>query len=227
MTIEKQPAKAFRPAWLRRVLVLPVYVMLALTLSLIWFSGLVEVSHEDGLTVVLLNTLLITSLSLPAAWLAGRGYLASGRIEMLSAACGLIAMGVSIAIASLLIESAQDPNDAVTVHNLGIFLASSLHLSAALQLGRPRRSSPSALIATGAFLGILALIALIWVAAKYDLTPVFYAAGRGTTPVRQVVLMISVAPSPWPARSCSAMRACATAWRCGYSASGFGSSPRG
>ena len=195
MKIETSSTGIFRPGWLERASVLPVYAALASTWILIWFSGLVEVSYESRLMTVLLNTMVVASASAAGAWLAVRGYLANGLPEMLYAGCGLIAMGSCHLVSSLIIGGAQGPNDAVTVHNLGVFCAAWLHLAAALHAGRPKpsRPDPSALKAACACSAALALIGLFWTAARYDLSPVFYVTGKGTTPVRQLVLMLSIA----------------------------------
>jgi len=193
--IETDSTGIFGPAWLERAAALPVYATFASTWVLIWFSGLVEVSYENRTIALLLSLLLVASVSATAAWLAFRGYLASGLPELLYAGCGLVALGSCHIISSLIIGDAQDLNHAVTVHNLGVFLAASLHLAAALHAGRPRpsRPDPSALRAAGACLGVLALTGLFWTAAQYDLSPAFYKTGEGATPVRQLVLTLSIA----------------------------------
>jgi PAS domain S-box-containing protein len=177
------------------VTALPVYAVGALILVFIWFSGLVDVSYENPVMTLLLNTLVVTSISAWVATLALRGYLASGLPEMLYAGCGLVAMGASFLLAGLTIGSAQGPNHAVTVHNLGVFCASFFHLAAALRTGQPRvgKPDPTAFRAVSAYLGVLALTGFFWAAAQYDLVPAFYIPGKGTTPVRQLVLTVSVA----------------------------------
>jgi PAS domain S-box-containing protein len=195
MKIEKRSVGFLGPTWLERAAALPVYAALALTLALIWFSSMVEVSHESRLMTMLLNTSLVTGISAVGAWLAIRGYLASGLPELLHAGCGLIAMGSSFLVASLTIAEASGPNDAVTVHNLGVFCAAWFHLAAAVHAGQPRasRPDPSVFKTACAGFGVLAFTGLTWVAAHCDLTPAFYVAGRGPTPVRQLVLTLSIA----------------------------------
>ena len=154
-----------------------------------------DVSYENPALTLLLNTLVVAGVSAWVAALALRGYLASGLPEMLYAGCGLVAMGSSFLLSSLFIGGAQGPNHAVTVHNLGVFCASFFHLAAALHAGQPRVSKPdpTAFKAASIYLGVLALTGLFWAAAQYDLAPAFYIPGRGTTPVRQLVLTVSVA----------------------------------
>ncbi len=195
MKIETRAAEPVVPAWTDRMTALPVYAVVALTLVFIWFSGFVEVSYENRVMSLLLNTLLVTGVSAWGATLALRGYLASGLPEMLYAGCGLVAMGSSFFISSLSIGAVQGPNVAVTVHNLGVFCASFFHLAASLRAGQPRASKPdpTAFKAASAYLAVLALTGLFWAAAQYDLTPAFYIPGKGTTPVRQLVLTVSVA----------------------------------
>ena len=195
MKKETRAAETAGPAWTDKATALPVYAVVALTLSFVWFSDLVEVSFESRGMSLLLNTLLVTGVSAWGAALALRGYLYSGLSTMLYAGCGLVAMGASFLISSLSIGAVHGPNVAVTVHNLGVFCASFFHLAAALRAGRPgvTKSAPSAFKAAAAYLAVLALTGLFWAAAQYDLSPVFFLPGKGTTPVRQLVLTVSVA----------------------------------
>ena len=195
MKKETRAAETAGPAWTDKATALPVYAVVALTLSFVWFSDLVEVSFESRGMSLLLNTLLVTGVSAWGAALALRGYLYSGLSTMLYAGCGLVAMGASFLISSLSIGAVHGPNVAVTVHNLGVFCASFFHLAAALRAGRPgvTKSAPSAFKAAAAYLAVLALTGLFWAAAQYDLSPVFFLPGEGTTPVRQLVLTVSVA----------------------------------
>ena len=182
-------------AWAGRAAALPVYAVAASTLVLIWFSGLVEVSYESRMMVVLLNMVPVTGVSAAGAWLAMRGYLASGLPVLLYAGCGLVAMGTGFVISSLIIGGSEGPNNAVTVHNLSVLLASMMHLAAAVSAGQPRsgRPDPGARKVVLALVGVLVLTGLIWAAAGYDWVPLFYIAGEGTTPVRQLVLTLSIA----------------------------------
>ncbi len=191
----KTGSSGVEPAWLGRAAALPVYAVLTLTLVLIWFSSMVEISHESRLMTMLLNTSLVTGISSVGAWLAVRGYLLGGLPELLHAGSGLIAMGASFLIASLAIGEASGPNEAVTVHNLGVFCASWFHLAAAIHAGQPQagRLDPSAFKAAGVCFAVLAFTGLLWAAARYGLTPVFYIAGKGPTPVRQLLLTLSIA----------------------------------
>ena len=195
MKKETRAAETAGPAWTDKATALPVYAVVALTLSFVWFSDLVEVSFESRGMSLLLNTLLVTGVSAWGAALALRGYLYSGLPAMLYAGCGLVAMGASFFVSSLSLGAVQGPNVAVTVHNLGVFCASFFHLAAALRAGQARVSKPdpSVFKAAAAYLAVLALTGLIWATAQYDLTPVFYIPGKGTTPVRQLVLTVSVA----------------------------------
>ena len=154
-----------------------------------------EANFESRVLALVLNTLLVTGVSAWVAALAARGYLYSGLPAMLYAGCGLVAMGASFLISSLNIGAVHGPNVAVTVHNLGVFCSAFFHLAAALRAGQPGviKSEPSAFKAAAAYLAVLALTGLFWAAAQYDLSPVFFLPGKGTTPVRQLVLTVSVA----------------------------------
>ena len=195
MRTETAPAQTAGPSWAGRAATLPVYAVAASTLLLIWFSGLVEVSYENRMMVLLLNMVPVTAVSAAGAWLAMRGYLASGLSVLLYVGCGLVAMGAGFVISSLIIGGSEGPNDAVTVHNLSVLLASLMHLAAAVSAGQPRSSwmEPGARKVAVALVGVLALTGLIWTAARYDWVPPFYITGEGTTPVRQLVLTLSIA----------------------------------
>ena len=195
MKKETRAAETAGPVWTDKATALPVYAVVALTLSLVWFNDLVEVSFESRVMALVLNTLPVTGVSAWVAALAVRGYLYSGLPAMLYAGCGLVAMGASFFISSLSIGALHGPNVAVTVHNLGVFCASFFHLAAALRAGQPgvTKSEPSAFKAAAAYLAVLALTGLFWAAAQYDLAPVFFLPDKGTTPVRQLVLTVSVA----------------------------------
>lgn len=195
MKTETATATIVPPGFAWGWMALPVFAVAASTVVFIQFSSLVEVSHENGLLTLLLNTLIVTIVSVWGAALGFRAYVASGRSELLLAGSGLIAMGSSFFISSLIIEAAAGPNDAVTVHNLGVFCASIFHLVASLRTGLPKvqKPDPTAFKAASAYLGVLALTGLLWAAARYDWAPVFYIAGNGSTPVRQLVLTVSVA----------------------------------
>jgi PAS domain S-box-containing protein len=164
-------------------------------LVLIWFSGLVEVSYESPMAALLLNLVSITGVSAAGVWLAVRGYLASGLSVLLYAGCGLVAMGSGILIASFLIGGPEGPNDAVTVHNLSVLLAALMHLAAAVSAGQPRSRGPvtSTRKAVLALAGVLVLTGLIWAVVSRDWVPLFYIAGEGATPVRQLALTLSIA----------------------------------
>ena len=84
MKKETRAAETAGPAWTDKATALPVYAVVALTLSFLWVSDLVEVSFESGMSL-LLNTLLVTGVSAWGAALALRGYLYSGLPAMLYA----------------------------------------------------------------------------------------------------------------------------------------------
>jgi PAS domain S-box-containing protein len=189
------PAGVFKPAWLNRAAALPIYAVLALTLSLIWFSDPVRVSHENRMLALLLYTLPITGVSVAGAWLAVRGYLAGGPQALLYSGCGLVAMGSGLFLSGLIRGGDLGANDAITLRSIGAFFSACLHLTAALQAARlkPSRPEPSAFKVACALLGVLVLSGLSWAAAQYDLVPDFYIAGAGSTPLRQLVLVLSMA----------------------------------
>ena len=195
MKTETAPAQTVRPAWIGRAAVQPVYAFAASTLVMIWFSSLVEASYESQMAALLLNLVSVTGVSAAGVWLAVRGYLASGLPVLLYAGCGLVAMGSGTLIASLVIGGPEGPNAAVTVHNLSVLLAALMHLAAAVSAGQPRSGGPvtSTRKAVLALVGVLALTGLIWAVVSCGWVPLFYIAGEGATPVRQLILTLSIA----------------------------------
>ncbi|MGE5255154.1 MAG: PAS domain S-box protein [Hyphomicrobiales bacterium] len=195
MNANTNSMKAMRPGGSGRSAAAPIYAIAALTLGFIWIPGFMDVSYEHRGVLLFLYALLVTGVSAWAAALAYRGYMASGLAEMLYAGCGLMAMGSSFLLAAWVIGSPEGRNDAVTVHGLGVLCGSLFHLAAALHAGQPGvpGSKPSAGKALSAYLGVLVLVGGFWAAAAHNLTPGFYLQETGTTPIRALAVLASVA----------------------------------
>ena len=79
-----------------------------------------------------LNTVFITGLCLLIAWLCFRSFLRGGFLNVLLLGCGVLAFGLSSFVAGWLIRPPDSPNDAVTIHNIGVLCTSVLYFLSSL-----------------------------------------------------------------------------------------------
>jgi PAS domain S-box-containing protein len=123
--------------------------------------------------------------------LVGRSFLVRGHPGMLLLGCGLLFVGASGIVATLV--GGKDINLNVTIFNLCGWFAGVCHLFGAFLLLRPRRPLPApGLWLWVATLVVLSAIGLVALAAREGWTPVFFLQGQGGTPVRQLVLSSSI-----------------------------------
>ena len=184
-------AEAKRGKWVHRMAWLPIPLLLAVIAGL-WVADLRTVCESRGL-MVLLNLLFPWLASLCICFLTARGFLAGGQPGLLMFGCGSLLWGTTSLAAAVLVNSG---NTTVTLHNLGVFGAALCHLAGLLWHGRLTR--PGRWLVAG-YAGALMTAALVlWVAAA-GLTPPFFLQGQGGTPVRQIVLLSSIAMFAWVA----------------------------
>ena len=176
---------------LSRLAWLPI-PLLALVIAGLWIADLRTV-YESQPLMVLLNLLFTWLASLCICLLTARGFLGSGQPGLLMFGCGSLLWGVTSLAAAVVVDRV---NTTVTVHNLGVFGAALCHLTGLLWRGRLTR--PGRWLVVG-YAGALMTSALIVWAAMAGLTPVFFVQDQGGTPVRQVVLLWSVAMFAWVA----------------------------
>ncbi len=151
-------------------------------------------TFEPPWLIFVLNTVFITVLCLLIAGLCFRSFLRGGFLNILLLGCGVLTFGLSSFVAGWLIRPLDSPNDAITIHNIGVictsvfFFVSSLYTAFGIS---PDIGSRKRLVAVLAYTGVLATGTILTSAALLDLTPPFFIAGEGPTVIRQVVLAVS------------------------------------
>ena len=173
---------------------IPVYA-LALTIVLFAFvPALAETPFENPDLLFLMNTVFLSAVSGLVAGLALIGYLRSGRVEPLLVGCGVLFSGLGALIAGLIAGGERSPNDFVTVHNLGVFLAAAMHLAAASFTARHTSAvAPASLrVAVGVYGATVGLMLLVLAAERADVLPAFYIVGEGSTRVRELALTAAI-----------------------------------
>ncbi len=184
-------ASSARPLAARLVpwAVVPVPLLLVAIVAL-WFLDVERVFESRGLLTVL-NFALVTCTSAVVALLAGRTFLATGSSGVLFLGAGMVLMGAAFTAAPL--AGLRSPNVTATVHNIGMLGAGLMSLVGAWMSFRPRapvRAPGPAIVA--AYIGALAFVAGTAYLALEGVTPPFFVQGTGGTPLRQVVLIVSV-----------------------------------
>lgn len=173
---------------------IPVYA-LALTIVLFAFvPALAETPFENPDLLFLMNTVFLSAVSGLVAGLALIGFLRSGRVEPLLVGCGVLFSGLGALIAGLIAGGERSPNDFVTVHNLGVFLAAAMHLAAASFTARHTSAvAPASLrVAVGVYGATVGLMLLVLAAERADVLPAFYIVGEGSTRVRELALTAAI-----------------------------------
>lgn len=146
-----------------------------------------HVSYESPLLRLSLNLVFTWLVSLSIGSLAAHRFLQNGQSGLLMLGCGALLWGFSSLAASRLIEASG--NITITVHNLGVLGAALCHTAGMLwqkQLERPGRR----LVAS--YTLVLAAVILLVAAVKSGWTPIFFVQGVGGTPIRHLVLLLSI-----------------------------------
>ena len=168
---------------------LPVpLVLMAICSLLLWkMPG----SYESPHLLLALNFVFAMLASLLTAYLAFRAFLITGKPGSMLLGCGLLIWGVNTIVATIFVHIG--PNELVTVHNLGVFLAAFCHLAAAVLRWRSEAAvnAPGLWLAAG-ITGTVGVTGVVAIAAVAGWTPVFFIPGSGGTTLRQVVLWMSI-----------------------------------
>jgi len=170
---------------------------LLLLIALLWVLD-PGTAYESPALLVLL-TLFGTLASFTVAWLLGRGFLARGRPGLLLFGCGMLAYGSAGTIGTLVGLWLAHPDGfnsdaAVTIHNLGVWVAALCHLVGVL-VGRHLGPVPHARAwwLAGGYGLALTGVAAITAAAAAGWFPPFLLPGQGGTAVRTFVLASAIA----------------------------------
>jgi len=181
MTNDQSPMTKFRRfAWW------PIPLLLAAVVVL-WIAN-PQVCYESRAVVFLMNVFFVGLVSLCIAYLAGRGFLTDGQPGLLMFGCGALLWGVAVVVSSALVN--RGANVAITIHNAGMLGSALCYLGGLARHARVRR--PAVRLA-GGYAGALAAVALLTWAALMELTPAFFVQGHGGTPLRQAVLIATIA----------------------------------
>lgn len=179
-----------------RLTAMPLLAMALLSLLVYFIPGMRSTVYETPWILFALNVFFVTPLCLWVSVLALRAYLAGGLIQILCAGSGILVFGLSNLIPGFLIFEAEGPNDAVTVHNLGMLAAAVMHLTGCLlnlREAEPEESRRTRVWkAALGYGGITVFTALVWLGAFYDALPPFIVPGGRITHVRLVVLAASI-----------------------------------
>ena len=131
-------------------------------------------------------------MALLIAFQFGRSFLVNGTLGLLLFGCGAVIWGTSGVISlvvPLVAPKGFDPNIPVTIHNVGIWLASLAQMAGAASLPRLglRVSTPRSWL-LGAYVLTTGVLGLTVLATLSGWTSVFFLEGVGGTPIRWYVL---------------------------------------
>jgi PAS domain S-box-containing protein len=150
-----------------------------------------QAAYGSAALLMALNAIFLLGSAF-IAWVVARGFLVRASAELLVLGAGVVVFGSSSVVAAAV--GSGDPNVAVTIHNLGVFLAAGCHVAAAVLTLRPVASVRRPALALGAaYAAALAAMALVAIVARAGGFPTFFVQGQGGTAVRQVVLGSSIA----------------------------------
>jgi len=181
------------PGGTRYLPLLPVAVLAVLSLVLrVSFRS--SAVFEPQYLLFILNTLFLAIIPFVVAYFAGRSYAATGSVNLLLIGCGLLLFGAGNFIAGW-VMGVWGPNSTVTIHNTVSLTASICYVMAAFALAegtRERISSRRRAKLFSSYAAVLIFVVILSVAAVSGVMPVFFAPGRGPTPLREVVLTVAV-----------------------------------
>jgi PAS domain S-box-containing protein len=182
---------------LRIVGLVPVVIIAILAgfLALIGFRGPV---FDPPYLALLLQFVFVFVVSILLAIVSARAYLMSGSLNILLVGIAPLISGVLLMIAQWGVTpslgSTMKPNEAVTMGNIGILIASFLLFIGAILLLIPQERILSGvsrrLVLVGSYVVAFALIIGVVLGSIADLFPVFFTTG-GSTIWRQAVLTAS------------------------------------
>jgi hypothetical protein len=183
----------------KRFALVTVLVIAALGIVFIGLDMLdVEEDFRIHLPTPILNTVFISAVAAPVAYIAAGIFVINGSQQMLWLGCGALAFGVGSLLRAWLIGAGL--NVPITIYYSAASIASVLHLiGASLSMAKLRitksqyRPKPSTVFFY--YLGTLASIALITLAAFRGTIPPFYVPEASSTLPREVVRGIATISS--------------------------------
>ncbi len=165
--------------------------------ALFFLVLLLTISDENSILdspflVSLLNTILITAISLFVALVAARSYWKSGWLSLLIMGCGSLTFGTGSLIYAVVIGGPDGTNTAIMVYNCAAALAALFHFSAATLVPKKVRwptTRQGYLLRIALLYGaVVATLALLTAGALANFLPLSFVSGAGATVLRQIVL---------------------------------------
>jgi len=183
----------------RRLTWLPVLayiVLIAILYTALSRSLAASLVFDPPVLMLVLNTVFLFGISLAVCTVAMRAYLASGSSNILLLGCGVLTLGCAALAGGWVRPLGETANASVTIHNLGVLLASIVYaMSALLTL---LKAEPEQIMEKRqqrvffALAGTLILISIIIAGTLRGAVPLFWAADVGSTPVKQLVLSTAI-----------------------------------
>ncbi len=175
------------------------FIALVLLIGLVFFTGSSETFYNEPLLVFVFQFIFVFAVSILVTIVSARAYLLSGSHNILLMGLASLMSGVLLIIAQWGVTpslgSTLTTNEATTIGNVGILLASILILLSAILLWTGKiRFEPAlsrAFILGISLFGALVLIVAVFIMASSGLFPVFFISGVGSTTLRWEVLTIS------------------------------------
>jgi len=161
--------------------------LLLAAIVVLWIAD-PQACYESRTVVLLMNVVFAGLVSLCIASLAGGGFIVNRLPSLLMLGSGALAWGTTSVVAYALIN--RGANVFITIHNLGMLLSALCYLGGLAWHTRVRR--PSVWLVAG-YAGTLAAVALLTWAALTGHTPAFFIQCQGGTPLRQAVLVVTIA----------------------------------
>ena len=172
---------------------IPIFLILLVILAA-W--DIRTVFEPPGLLAAL-NTLFLSILPLVAVYFATRAYIPTGLFTMLMLGGGTLAFGLGSLLSGWVMTlEGGGPNATVTVLNVSALFCALVYslggIFSLIGVQRTREVSHTKLIVTLTYMGIIAGLAVLTIAALRHLTPVFFIQGHGSTPWRQGVMGMAI-----------------------------------
>ncbi len=176
----------------------PVAIIFISILSLVVFDLNGPGSNQPNLVFVL-QFIFVFCVSVLLTIVSARAYLSSGSLSILFIGIASLFYGVLLMVAQWAVTpslgSTLTPNEATTIGNIGILLASVLLFLSAILLwsteGRTWLDTSRKFVLGASYIIAAILIVVVTMMDISDQFPVFFISGTGSTLVRQVVLALS------------------------------------